>query len=102
MKTKEFKELTVDYSSKSPDDFIEVLNEISPEIGGVTNLGVFADIKSITPGFVLRAKDSEEFINVKTSPGEKPYNHLVNDGSSLEPYDYDFEHLLNHSTPVDK
>ena len=101
MNTKEFKDLSVNYSSKSPDDFIEVLNEISPEIGGVTNLGVFADIKSVTPGFILRTKESDEFINVKTSPAENPFNYLQNDGSSLEPYDYDFEHLLNHSTSVE-
>lgn len=101
MKTKEIKDLSVDYQSESPEDFIEVLNEISPELGGVTNLGVFADIKSVTSGFVLRTKESSEFVSVKTMPAEKPYNYLQNDSSSLEPYDYDFEHLINHSTPVE-
>lgn len=101
MKTKEFKNLTVNYKSVLPDDFVEVLNEISPELGGVTNLGVFADIKSVTPGYILRTKESHEYIHVETTHGEVPYNHLQNDGSSVEPYDYDFDHLLNHSTSVE-
>lgn len=100
METEEFKDLSVNYQSELPDDFVEVLNSISPLLGGVTNLGVFADIKSVTPGFVLKIKESDEFISVETSIEETPYNNLQNDGSSIEPYDYDFEHLLNHSTPV--
>lgn len=100
MNTKEFENLNVDYKSTSPDDFIEVLNEISPEIGGVTNLGVFADIKSITPGYVLRTKESDEYINVKTSHDEAPFNTMRNDGSSIEPYDHNFDHLINHQSPI--
>ncbi len=101
MKTKEFKDLPFNYQSVSPEDFIDFLNEVSPELGGVTNLGVFADIQSVTPGYILRVKESDQFISVETSHAEAPFNYLQNDGSSLEPYDYDFEHLLNHSTPVE-
>ena len=47
MKTKEFKDLPLNYQSVSPEDFIDFLNEVSPELGGVTNLGVFADIQGL-------------------------------------------------------
>ena len=95
-KMKELAELECSTESKNPEDFIEVLNTISSELGGVSNLGVFCDIKSIEQTCAVLSKVEEQFIHVETEKGEQPYDHLENDGSSAEPYDYDFDFLLNH------
>ncbi|MCH4155581.1 MAG: hypothetical protein LKF31_04680 [Muribaculaceae bacterium] len=95
MESKELEGLNFDYSSVNPNDFVEILNQISPQIGGVTNLGVFADIIKVTPGYAIKCISTEEFINVNVLHGESPEMKLINDGSSSEPYDFDFSYLLN-------
>jgi len=95
-KTKSIKKLVCSIDSTDTADFIEVLNTISPEIGGVTNLGVFCDIKSVEQSSALLSEVEEQFIHVETERGEQPFNHLKNNGSSADPYDYDFNFLLNH------
>ena len=95
-KTKVVNNLVCNIESTNPEDFIEVLNTISPELNGVTNLGVFSDIKSVEQSSALLSEVEEQFIHVETEKDEQPYNHLKNDGSSAEPYDYDFDFLLNH------
>lgn len=95
-KTKVVNELVCSIDSTNPEDYIEVLNVISPALKGVTNLGVFCDIKSVEHSSALLSEVEEQFIHVETKKDEQPYNHLKNDGSSAEPYDYDFDFLLNH------
>ena len=94
-KVKSMKDLKIDTTSTDPNDFIEVLNAISPEFGGVTNLGVFCDITNVEQSSAIRSEVEEQFVHVETERAEKPYALLDNDGSSTEPYDFDFEKLLN-------
>lgn len=95
-KVKIFESLEIQKNSTNPDDYIEILNTISPAMGGVTNLGVFSDIKNIEHTSALLAEVEEQFIHVETERDEQPYDNLVNDNSSSNPYDFDFNHLLNH------
>lgn len=101
MKTKVIKGIRVDYNSTNPKDFIDVLNEVSPQIEGVTNLGVFADITKITPMKYLVNEVEEHFVNVCVSSGESPYKDLVNDGSPSKPYDHPFYELLNGAKMIE-
>ena len=98
METKQIYNVNIDYKSTDPNDFIDALNKISPQIGGLTNLGVFADIKSITPTQYLVNTVENHFINIKLSAGEKPDKNLKNDGSSSHPFDFPFAELL--SSPI--
>ncbi len=95
-KTKVIDNLEMSIESTNPEDYIETLNTISSEMGGVTNLGVFCDIKSIEHTSALLSDVEEQFIHVEVVKDEQPYNYLNNDGSSTKPYDYDFDFLLNH------
>lgn len=93
--TKVIKDLSINRASVNKEDFIEILNTISLELGGITNLGVFCDIESIEQSSALLADVEEQFIHVETEIDEQPDNKLENDGSSTNPYDYNFKHLLN-------
>ena len=95
-KIKEFELLDIKLDSTNMEDFIEVLNTISPEMGGVANLGAFCEIRNIEQSSALLSEVEEQFIHVETERGEQPYNRLENDGSSSKPYDFDFDRLLNH------
>lgn len=95
-RTKIIKDLVASRTSTNKEDFIEVLNSISPEFGGVTNLGVFCDILSIEQSSALLSDVEEQFIHVDTVRDEQPYNRLVNDGSSVNPFDFDYHLLLNN------
>ncbi|MCQ2256972.1 MAG: hypothetical protein MJZ41_03140 [Bacteroidaceae bacterium] len=94
--TKAFANIMINRQSTNVDDFVEVLNTISPEMGGVTNLGVFCDINSVEQSVAVLSDVEEQFIHVETERGEQPYDKLFNDGSSIEPYDFSFNHLLNN------
>lgn len=91
--TKILKDLSVNTVSTNPDDFIDILNSLSDALGGVTNLGVFCDIQKVEQKSAILAHVGEQFIHVETENAEQPYNNLSNDGSSTEPYDFDY--LLN-------
>lgn len=93
--TKILKDLSVNTVSTNPDDFIDILNTLSDALGGVTNLGVFCDIQKVEQKSAILAHVGEQFIHVETENAEQPYNNLSNDGSSTEPYDFNFDYLLN-------
>jgi len=94
-KTKILKDLSFNTVSTNPNDFIEILNSLSESFGGVTNLGVFGDIQKIEQKSAVLAHVGEQFVHVETENAEQPYNKLQNDGSSTDPYDFDFDYLLN-------
>ena len=100
MKTKTIKGIKVDYKSTNPEDFIDILNEVSPQIEGVSNLGVFADITKVTPLVYLSNEADEHFINVTVHSGERPNLELINDSSSPNPYDHLFAELLNGASEI--
>lgn len=95
-RTKEMANLEVNRTSTNPDDFVEMLNMISQEFGGISNLGVFCDITNVEQTSAIVADVEEQFIHVDTEHDEQPYDKLTNDGSSVNPYDFNFEHLLNN------
>lgn len=92
---KVMEDLSVSKLSVNNEDFVEVLNTVSPQLGGLTNLGVFCDIISIEQTSAVLSDVEEQFIHVETVHEEQPYNRLHNDGSSVNPYDFSFHHLLN-------
>lgn len=47
-KTVSLPNIPADKNSTAPADFIDILNEACPLLGGVSNLGTFCDITSVT------------------------------------------------------
>lgn len=86
--------LLLDYSVTDPQSFIAVLNKVAKECHGLHNLGIYADIVSITPSHVLKFETKDNFIHVECFNGENPGNELVNDGTSDNPFQHPFDELL--------
>lgn len=96
-KTITLPKVKVDETSTNPDDFVELLNIASPLLGGITNLGVFCDITSVSHKSALLADVEMQYIHVETEDDEQPDRKLVNDGSSTNPSDLSYETLLDDS-----
>lgn len=86
--------LLLDYSVTDPQSFIAVLNKVAKECHGLHNLGIYADIVSVTPSHVLKFETKDNFVHVKCFDGESAGNALVNDGTSEEPFQHPFDELL--------
>ena len=53
LKTKIVDGITPNFESTDSKDFVGILNKIAEAMGGVTNMGVFADITQITLVIIL-------------------------------------------------
>lgn len=93
LKTKVVEGLPLNYDSTDPKDFIEVLNKIADAMGGVSNMGVFADITSVTQTNEMVARVADKYITVSTKRYEKPHRDLVVTTNVSEPYQFELDTL---------
>lgn len=92
-KTKVVEGLPLNFESTDPKDFVEILNKVANAMGGVSNMGVFADITSITQANEMVAEVADEYISVSTSHYEKPRKELIAKGNETEPYQLELDVL---------
>ena len=65
----------MNYNSTDPKDFVEVLNKIADAMGGVSNMGVFADITSVTQSNEMIANVADPYqFDLDTLVGKKGSN----------------------------
>lgn len=83
----------MNYDSTDPKDFVEVLNKIADAMGGVSNMGVFADITSVTQTNEMVARVADKYITVSTKRYEKPHRDLVVTTNVSEPYQFELDTL---------
>ena len=94
-KTISLPNIPADKKSTDSGDFIDIMNEASPLLGGVSNLGTFCDITSVTQTCALLSDVEMLYMHIETAYGEQPRCGLVNDGSPDNPADISFEELLH-------
>lgn len=92
-KTKVVDGLPVNFESTDPKDFVEILNKIAETMGGVSNMGVFADITSVTQSNEMIANVADKYITVSTKRHEMPHDELVVTDNIVEPYQFDLDTL---------
>ena len=93
-KTKVVSGLPLNFESTEPKDFVEVLNKIAEAMGGVSNLGVFADITSVTQSNEMIADVADKYITVSTKRHEMPHNDLLVTTNVAEPYQFELDTLV--------
>lgn len=93
LKTKVVEGIHLNYDSTDPKDFVEVLNKIADAMGGVSNMGVFADITSVKQSNEMVAKVADKYITVSTKRYEKPHRNLVVTTNVSEPYQFELDTL---------
>lgn len=93
--------ITIDRVSTSPEDFISTLNQISPLLGGITNLGVFADIEKVEQTIAIEGASTNDYLSFSLSDHEQPGCLLYRDNSSSNIKDYSFNTLLSDETEFD-
>ena len=94
LKTKVVEGLPLNYNSTDPKDFVEVLNKIADAMGGVSNMGVFADITSVTQSNEMIANVADKYVTVSTKRYEKPHRDLVVTINVADPYQFDLDTLV--------
>lgn len=94
LKTKVVEGLPLNYNSTDPKDFVEVLNKIADAMGGVSNMGVFADITSVTQSNEMIANVVDKYVTVSTKRYEKPHRDLVVTTNVADPYQFDLDTLV--------
>ena len=94
LKTKVVEGLPLNYNSTDPKDFVEVLNKIADAMGGVTNMGVFADITSVTQSNEMIANVADKYVAVSVKRYEKPHRDLVVTTNVEDPYQFDLDTLV--------
>lgn len=94
LKTKVVEGLLLNYNSTDPKDFVEVLNKIANAMGGVSNMGVFADITSVTQSNEMIANVADKYVTVSTKRYEKPHRDLVVTTNVADPYQFDIDTLV--------
>lgn len=94
LKTKVIEGLPLNYDSTDPKDFVEVLNKIADAMGGVSNMGVFADITSVTQSNEMIAQVADKYVTVSTKRYEKPHRDLVVTTNVADPYQFDLDTLV--------
>lgn len=94
LKTKVVEGLPLNYNSTDPKDFVEVLNKIADAMGGVSNMGVFADITSVTQSNEMIANVADKYVTVSTKRYEKPHRDLVVTTNVADPYQFDLDTLV--------
>ena len=94
LKTKVVDGLPLNYESTEPKDFVEVLNKIADAMGGVSNMGVFADITSVTQSNEMIAQVADKYVAVSTKRYEKPHRDLIVTTNVADPYQFDLDTLV--------
>ena len=94
LKTKVVEGLPLNYNSTDPKDFVEVLNKIADAMGGVSNMGVFAEITSVTQSNEMIAHVAEKYVAVSVKRYEKPHRDLVVTTNVADPYQFDLDTLV--------
>ena len=94
LKTKVVEGIHLNYDSTDPKDFVEVLNKIADAMGGVSNMGVFADITSVTQSNEMIANVADKYVTVSTKRYEKPHRDLVVTTNVADPYQFDLDTLV--------
>ncbi len=86
--------LILDYSLVDPQSFIPVLNKVAKECHKLHNMGIYADIVSITPSHALKFEAKDGFVHVECFRGESPGNDYENDGTPENPFQHPFTEIL--------
>ncbi len=94
LKTKVVDGLPLNYESTDPKDFVEVLNKIADAMGGVSNMGAFADITSLTQSNEMITNVEDKYVVVNTKRYEKPHRDLVVTTNVAEPYQFELDTLV--------
>lgn len=94
MKTKVIDGLPMNFESTDPKDFVEVLNRIAEAMGGVPNMGVFADITSVAQSNEMIASVADKYVSVSTKHYEKPYRDLTVTTNVADPYQFELDTLV--------
>lgn len=94
LKTKVVDGLPLNYDSTDSKDFVEALNRIADAMGGVSNMGVFADITSVTQSNEMIADVEDKYVVVGTKRYEKPHRNLVVTTNVSEPYQFELDTLV--------
>ena len=94
LKTKEVAGLQLKFDSSDPKDFVDTLNKIAEVFGGVSNMGVFADITSVQQSNEMIAHVEDKYVVVNTRNYEKPHRDLVITTNVVDPYQFDLDTLV--------
>lgn len=94
LKTKIVDGITPNFESTDSKDFVGILNKIAEAMGGVPNMGVFADITQITQSNELMADASDQYIAVTTKQYEKPHRDLQPDSDETDPFQLELDCLV--------
>lgn len=86
--------ITPNFESTDSKDFIEILNKIAEAMGGVSNMGAFADITKVTQSNEMMADVSDQFISVTTTQYEKPHRDLQAISSETDPFQLELDCLI--------
>ncbi len=86
--------ITPNFESTDSKDFIEILNKIAEAMGGVSNMGAFADITKVTQSNEMMADVSDQFISVTTTQYEKPHRDLQATSSETDPFQLELDCLI--------
>ena len=89
----EIEGLSPNFKSTDPNDFVEILNKISNDRGGVSNMGVFSDITSITQTKEMVAIISNEYVMVHTNHLELPHKDLSVTDKISNPFQLELDTL---------
>jgi hypothetical protein len=71
-------------SDNAEDVYIEQLNEVSELLGGVRNLGAYAQITGIEHTTCISTEREEQYVHIDTKKGENPglrYKHGNDDNA---------------------
>lgn len=94
LKTKIIDGITPNFESTDSKDFIEILNKIAEAMGGVPNMGVFADITKVTQSNEMMADVSEQFISVTTRQHERPCRDLQPNSNETDPFQLELDFII--------
>lgn len=89
------KGITPNFDSTETINFVEILNKIAEEMGGVPNMGVFADITKVTQLKEMIADVSDSYVTVTTKQMEKPHRDLVATSDITDPYQLELADLFS-------
>ncbi|MCR5361585.1 MAG: hypothetical protein K6E73_06180 [Bacteroidales bacterium] len=93
-KIKVIGELPLNFNSTAPQDFVEALNRIAEEFGGVSNMGVFADIISVHQSNEMLVRVEDKYVAVSIKNYEKPHCDLTVTTNVSDPYQLDLDTLV--------
>lgn len=87
--------LLLDYGKTDNDYYVSVLNKVSKECHKLHNLGIYADVVSVTPSHALKFETKDNFVHCECYNAESPGNKYENNGTSENPFQHQFDELLD-------